>query len=85
MADEEPEFYGIDGRECDRFIAQVVRKAFQKSKLRDSEWLAGVAATGFRDDALHWWLDLDDDVQGDWKKLQRAMRERWPKNIDQSK
>jgi len=79
--DDELLFYGQDGTEsCDRFISRVTGIAFTNGKTGDSAWVANLAATGLRGEAMRWWMDLDDDIQSDWKQLRKALVGRYPHN-----
>lgn len=71
-------FTGIDGRECERFIRSIKSHAFAQQKQRDYEWMADLAATLFDGAALRWYSQLDEDVQGNWKLLEKALLTQYP-------
>lgn len=71
-------FYGRDGSECEDFIASVTRAAFDERRPRDWGWMADLAATAFRGDALRWWSALDDGTQSDFRKLRNALLDKYP-------
>ncbi|KAG9047180.1 hypothetical protein FS837_002872 [Tulasnella sp. UAMH 9824] len=70
---EELSFRGKDATECEEFIAAILKHAFARGKQRDDQWMADFAATCLANDALRWWSGLDEEVQGSWKLLRRAM------------
>lgn len=73
-ADSElPKFRGKDAAECEEFIAAILKHAFAQGKQRDDQWMADFAATCLANDAIRWWSLLDEEVQGSWKLLRRAM------------
>ncbi|KAG8943837.1 hypothetical protein FRC04_002460 [Tulasnella sp. 424] len=74
---ELPQFRGTDAKECEEFIAAVVKHAYNQGKLRDDEWIADFAASCFVHDALRWWSWLDEETQGSWKMLRQAMFSRY--------
>ncbi|KAG8930553.1 hypothetical protein FRC01_002630, partial [Tulasnella sp. 417] len=67
------EFTGKDSKECERFISAVLKHAFAQGMQRDDAWIADFVATCLAEDALRWWLGLDEVTQGSWKLLRRAM------------
>lgn len=71
-------FQGIDGVECEEFIFAIRRKAIDAGKSKDNEWLLEFASSCFIGDALRWHIELDDEIAGDWRRLQRAMMLEWP-------
>ncbi|KAG8943833.1 hypothetical protein FRC04_002456 [Tulasnella sp. 424] len=74
---ELPQFRGTDAKECEEFIAAVVKHAYNQGKLRDDGWIADFAASCFVHDALRWWSWLDEEIQGSWKLLRQAMFSRY--------
>ncbi|KAG9032124.1 hypothetical protein FS837_002796 [Tulasnella sp. UAMH 9824] len=71
---EQLRFRGQDATECKRFIAALLKLAFTQGKQRDDQWMAEFAASCIEDDALVWWSDLDEEVQGSWNLLKQVMR-----------
>ncbi|KAG8892242.1 hypothetical protein FRB99_002855, partial [Tulasnella sp. 403] len=69
-------FEGIDGIECEDFIHLVRRRAYLEG--RDNEWIVNYAATCLVGDALRWYLGLDEEVQEDWRLLQKALIAKYP-------
>lgn len=67
------EFSGKDSDECDNFISAVMKLAFAQGKQRDDAWIADFVATCLTKDALRWWIKLDEETQGSWKLLRKAM------------
>lgn len=51
-----------------------------KGKERDNIWIAHYASSCFGGSALRWFEGLDDEVQEDWKKLRKAMLDKWPED-----
>lgn len=71
-------FRGIDGQECEEFIYMIRLRASAAGKVRDKEWTADIAGNAFIGDALRWYDQLGEDVQGDWKLLRRALLSKYP-------
>ncbi|KAG8920268.1 hypothetical protein FRC01_000848 [Tulasnella sp. 417] len=67
------QFRGQDATECEDFIRAISKHAFSQGKQRDDQWIADLAATCMANEALRWWGALDEEVQGSWKLLRRAM------------
>ncbi|KAG9015595.1 hypothetical protein FRB90_004772 [Tulasnella sp. 427] len=71
-------------RSCYEFLRSVRTVAFKNGKHKDGDWMAGYASTCFVAEAARWFEDLDDEVQGDWKLLRKALIERFPMIDEQS-
>ncbi|KAG8912131.1 hypothetical protein FRC01_005272, partial [Tulasnella sp. 417] len=71
------QFRGKDATECEDFISAIVKRAFAQGKQRDDQWMADFAANCMVNDAMRWWSKLDEEVQGSWKLLRRAMLSRY--------
>ncbi|KAG9032125.1 hypothetical protein FS837_002797 [Tulasnella sp. UAMH 9824] len=67
------QFRGQHATECEDFMTAIVRRAFAQGKQRDDQWMADFAATCMVNDAMRWWGALDEETQGSWKLLRRAM------------
>lgn len=67
------QFSGPGVKECEKFVAAVMKHAYDQGKLRDDAWMADFAATCMAEDALRWWSGLDEETQGSWKLLRQAM------------
>lgn len=70
---EKPVFSGLNEERCDEFIQAIREYAFAQEKQNNSKWIAELAATCLKGDALLWHIGLDDNVQADWKLLQKAL------------
>lgn len=66
-------FSGPGAKECERFVAAVIKHAYEQGKLRDDAWMADFAATCMAEDALRWWSGLDREIRGSWELLRQAM------------
>ncbi|KIO30393.1 hypothetical protein M407DRAFT_20465 [Tulasnella calospora MUT 4182] len=66
-------FSGPGAKECEEFVAAVIKHAYDQGKPRDDAWIADFAATCLAEDALRWWSGLDEETQGSWKLLRQAM------------
>ena len=76
--DEGALFDGSDkGLSCETFVRGVRRKALVDSKDSDDVWTARYAASCLDGPALHWFEDLDDATQDNWKLLRKAILSRW--------
>ncbi|KAG8948933.1 hypothetical protein FRC04_009134 [Tulasnella sp. 424] len=79
MASSDPYvFSGKDGRECERFIRSIKSHAFAQQRQRDYEWMADLAATLLDGAALRWYSGLDENTQGNWKLLEKALLAQYP-------
>lgn len=67
------EFRGRDLKECEQFISAVNKHARAQGRLRDDQWIADLAAVCIAGDAMLWWSALNEETQGSWRLLQRAM------------
>ncbi|KAG8923327.1 hypothetical protein FRC01_012888 [Tulasnella sp. 417] len=73
-------FRGTSAQECEDFIRCVRRVAMTRGKEEDDRWIAHYAVSGFAGVALRWLEALDEEFQHDWRKLRKAMLQRWPDN-----
>lgn len=74
---EESIFRGANAQECEDFIRSVRKAALSSGKEGDNTWIAHYAASCFAGAALRWLEGLDEEFQYDWKKLRKAMLQRW--------
>lgn len=51
--------------------------ALARGKEDDDRWIAHYATSCFAGVALRWFEGLDEEAQGDWRKLRKAMLQRW--------
>lgn len=70
---EQLNFFGKDSSECENFIANVMKHAYDEGKQRDDEWIADFVGTCLRQDALRWWAGLDETTRRSWTLLQKAL------------
>ncbi|KIO30386.1 hypothetical protein M407DRAFT_20459, partial [Tulasnella calospora MUT 4182] len=70
-------FCGPGAKECEEFVAGVIKQAYEQGKPRDDAWIADFAATCLAKDALRWWIGQDKEVQGSWELLRRALLSRY--------
>lgn len=73
LGPDQLKFFGKDSNECENFIADVMKRAYDQGKQRDDEWIADFVESCLRQDALHWWTELDEATQGSWKLLRKAL------------
>lgn len=66
-------FKGGDGDEYLEFILAVKQEAFAKGTNKNDGWMAEYAETRMGGAALLWFEDLDEETQGSWKLLKRAL------------
>ncbi|KAG8987462.1 hypothetical protein FRB90_003321 [Tulasnella sp. 427] len=74
-------FYGTDGIEAEEFIRSVKKAARAASKLRDNDWIVDEVSVALAGDALRWYIDLDEETQSDWVRLQRAIVRQYPRKV----
>ncbi|KIO17311.1 hypothetical protein M407DRAFT_33031 [Tulasnella calospora MUT 4182] len=58
----------------------VHKRAFDKGKLNDNNWLITFALTCFAGDALRWHASLEPSIQTDWIKLRQAILAQYPRD-----
>ncbi|KAG8949499.1 hypothetical protein FRC00_008110, partial [Tulasnella sp. 408] len=66
-------FEGKDGKEVEKFVQFIRRKAFQAEKSEDDKWMANLAATHLLGPALRWHSELPPAVQTSWKLLEKII------------
>ncbi|KAG8995361.1 hypothetical protein FRB90_000203 [Tulasnella sp. 427] len=72
-------FHGYDGAEAEEFIRSVKKAAKAAGKLRDNDWIVDEVSVALAGDALRWFIDLDEETQSDWIRLQRAIVRQYPR------
>ncbi|KAG8973222.1 hypothetical protein FRB90_009975 [Tulasnella sp. 427] len=70
-------FNGHDADECRQFIQAVRRFGFQQGRQHDDGYMADYAVTCFQGSALDWQMDLDEETNGSWRLLQKALKEKY--------
>ncbi|KAG9045955.1 hypothetical protein FS837_005355 [Tulasnella sp. UAMH 9824] len=70
-------FHGQDADECRQFIQAVRRFGFQQGRQHDDAYMADYAVTCFQGPALDWQIELDEETNGSWRLLQRALKEKY--------
>lgn len=60
------------------FIRSVRKTALSRGREGDNTWIAHYAVACFAGAALRWLEGLDEDLQTDWRRLRKAMLQRWP-------
>lgn len=71
-------FEGTDSEECEEFIFALKKHIFEQGKDQDDAWVARYASTLMAGHALRWYEELEDDVQGSWKRLKQALLKDFP-------
>lgn len=71
-------FKGIDGSECEDFIASLEELAFAEGWSQDRQRMILYARSRLRGDALRWFATLDPSIQGDWNLFLQALLNRYP-------
>ncbi|KIO29760.1 hypothetical protein M407DRAFT_163684 [Tulasnella calospora MUT 4182] len=67
-----------DGHNVEDFILSIRQRAFSLDKQMDYAWTAQYASTCIAGEALRWYESLDQEIQGDWGLLRKALLERYP-------
>lgn len=67
------EFKGIDSDEAESFVSGIRQKALTEGKEEDDRWIANYASACFTGAALRWHATLDQEIQRDWYRLQKAI------------
>ncbi|KAG9019211.1 hypothetical protein FRB90_005286 [Tulasnella sp. 427] len=71
------DFSGSPDESVGTFIKSVQRVALMKQRTHQDQWIAHYAAGCFDNDALIWYSDLDEDTCNSWRKLRKALLERY--------
>ncbi|KAG9013423.1 hypothetical protein FRB90_006069 [Tulasnella sp. 427] len=71
-------FRGGSGSDCEEFISNVRKAAFNVEKLNDDGWQAGYASACLSGDALRFYEGLPEETQASWKLLRTALLEKYP-------
>ncbi|KAG8911277.1 hypothetical protein FRC01_005802 [Tulasnella sp. 417] len=82
--DSDVVFKGVDGAEAESFIMSVQRIARKEGKSRDNEWIADLVASCLTGEALRWYVDQHEDTQNDWRRLRKAILQRYPSHTESS-
>ncbi|KAG8929602.1 hypothetical protein FRC01_004062, partial [Tulasnella sp. 417] len=77
-----PMFYGSSGKEAEKFVQLVYRRARDARKQNDNEWIVDFVQMCLAGDALRWYAGLESEVQDDWKQLRQAILTQWPADGD---
>ncbi|KAG8976843.1 hypothetical protein FRB90_009022, partial [Tulasnella sp. 427] len=70
-------FKGDNPEECEVFVGTLRRAGLAQEKLRDNDWMAGLASSYLTGDALYWFEGLEQSVQNDWNQLRPALLARF--------
>lgn len=73
FADWEIIFDGDDQVDCRKFVATINRHAFTSGKAKDDQWIAEFAGACFAEDALVWYVGLEDETRDSRKLLRKAI------------
>ena len=76
-------FQGQDGEECEDFVFWVIRRAKDKGKMNDDQWIAEFAMSCMARKALRWYIQLEPEVQQSWRLLRKALMDRYPASEDE--
>lgn len=71
-----PQFHGTNAKECEEFIAGVIKHVYNQGKLQEDEWIADFATCSAHD-VLRWWTGLDEETPKSWKLFLQAMVSRY--------
>ncbi|KIO32018.1 hypothetical protein M407DRAFT_19044 [Tulasnella calospora MUT 4182] len=71
-------FGGSPGESSTVFVQSVQRLAFEQGRADDDRWIAHYVSTCFEGDALIWYSDLEEEIQGSWRNVRAALLRRYP-------
>ncbi|KAG8945893.1 hypothetical protein FRC00_009899, partial [Tulasnella sp. 408] len=71
-------FYGTNGSEAERFVQSITKMAHEAGKYRDNDWIIERVEVALAGDALRWYIELDPEIQNDWKLLRKAIMQQYP-------
>lgn len=71
-------FKGIDGNECEEFIATIEELSFAEGWSRDRERMLLFARSRLRNKALRWFARLDASKKNDWDSFVEALFDQYP-------
>ncbi|KAG8886095.1 hypothetical protein FRB98_001469, partial [Tulasnella sp. 332] len=70
-------FQGRETENVTQFLQNVKRIAFSQGCQRDQEWLVDYVETCLADEALEWFIELDDETRFNFDRLRIAMVKRF--------
>jgi len=84
-----PLFTGVGSEDVTLWIQTIQRTALERDRQADDAWIASLAAASMAGPAMSWYVGLSEDQQSSWKKLRRAIMDRFagggastsPKNL----
>ncbi|KIO16096.1 hypothetical protein M407DRAFT_34271 [Tulasnella calospora MUT 4182] len=71
-------FRGIDGNECEAFIAAIRDRAFAQGMDEGDHWMLRYATSRLRGKAMRWHAKLDPSIRKDWDLFLQALFEEYP-------
>ncbi|KAG8939882.1 hypothetical protein FRC04_005831 [Tulasnella sp. 424] len=82
MTTESPQpniiFKGIDGNECEEFVAALEDLAYAEGWAEDRRRMLLFARSRLRNAALRWFARLDPSVKNDWDLFVQAIFDQYP-------
>ncbi|KAG8933556.1 hypothetical protein FRC01_008299, partial [Tulasnella sp. 417] len=71
-------FRGIDGNECEAFVAAIRDRAFAQGMNEGDPWMLRYATSRLRGKAMRWHAKLDPSTRQDWDQFVQALFEEYP-------
>ncbi|KAG8947276.1 hypothetical protein FRC04_010852 [Tulasnella sp. 424] len=71
-------FKGIDGNECEEFVAALEDLAYAEGWTEDRRRMLFFARSRLRNAALRWFARLDSSVKNDWDLFVQALFDQYP-------
>ncbi|KIO23600.1 hypothetical protein M407DRAFT_26972 [Tulasnella calospora MUT 4182] len=71
-------FRGIDGNECEAFIAAIRDRAFAQGMDEGDYWMLRYATSRLRGKAMRWHAKLEPSLRKDWDLFLQALFEEYP-------
>lgn len=70
-------FGGSLGESPAAFVRSVQRLAFQQGRVDDDRWIAHYVSACFDGEALLWYSELEEEIQGSWRNVRLALLRRY--------
>lgn len=84
IASQHPDiiFKGIDGNECEEFVAALEDLAYTEGWAEDRRRMLFFARSRLRKAALRWFARLEPSVKNDWDLFVQALFDQYPPAVE---
>ncbi|KAG8911813.1 hypothetical protein FRC00_005779, partial [Tulasnella sp. 408] len=75
----QPLFRGESGKEAEKFVQTIYRRAREAGKQGDNRWIMDFVPTCLAGNALTWYASLDQSARAEWVLFQKAIFAQYPR------